>query len=186
MPTVVALLPAPPAARMCGRKHVQAQLNRTNITGLSVTDSSITWYEFKNRPNLAGGTVSSATRKEVAQHRAPESEREDPRGQSSGSGIGILRPATGVWAWGSGWGSAGDPRGIRYVLRGSEPPECSKTIVFGGDPIRPLYPCIILIKGSHDPQGQATERAVGGETLGLGDRGEEEAGPSRILLRRSL
>ena len=55
MPTVVALLPAPPAARMCGRKHVQAQLNRTNITGLSVTDSSITWYEFKNRPNQAGG-----------------------------------------------------------------------------------------------------------------------------------
>ena len=57
-------------------------------------------------------------------------------------------------------------------MKGSEPPECSKTIVFGGDPIRPLYPCIILIKGSHDPQGQATERAVGGETLGLGDRGE--------------
>ena len=119
MPTVVALLPAPPAARMCGRKHVQAQLNRTNITGLSVTDSSITWYKFKNRPNLAGGTVSSATRKEVAQHRAPESEREDPRGQSSGSGIGILRPATGVWAWGSGWGSAGDPMGIQSDVRGS-------------------------------------------------------------------
>ena len=171
MPTVPAPLPAPPAARMCGRKHVQAQLNRTNITGLSVTDSSITWYEFKNRPNLAGGTVSSATRKEVAQHRAPESEREDPRGQSSGSGIGILRPATGVWAWGSGWGSAGDPRGIRYVLRGSEAPECSKTSVFGGDPIRPLYPCIILIRGSHDPQAPSDGEGSGRGDLGAGGQG---------------
>ena len=67
-------------------------------------------------------------------------------------------------------GSKGAPRGSAWVLGGSGLLETPKRRGFRGDPVGPLYHCIILIKGTHD------FRARGGE----GRRA------SRILLCRSF
>ena len=64
------------------------------------------------------------------------------------------------------WGSAGDPKGIRYVFGGSVRFEPAKTLHFRGDPVEPVHPYIILIKGNGIGRWLATGGGADGSTGG--------------------
>ena len=95
-------------------------VNRTNVTGLSVTDSQVTWYDLVKQPIPPPG---GGARRQLAGvgrwalERAPQRQRRGAPGQSGRSTSEIRAPASGVEGGGSGRGSAGDPRGIQ---RGTE------------------------------------------------------------------
>ena len=64
------------------------------------------------------------------------------------------------------WGSAGDPKGIRYVFGGSVLLEPAKTLDFWGDPVEPVHPYIILIKGNGIGRWLTTGGGADGSTGG--------------------
>ena len=94
--------------------------NHTNITGLSVTDSLVTWYDLRNRPGPPPPGGSVAARGPRPHERALNSQRRGHQRQSGRPQGRISSPVSSVLAWGSGgirvgihWGSQGDPDGFR-------------------------------------------------------------------------
>ena len=94
--------------------------NHTNITGLSVTDSLVTWYDLRNRPGPPPPGGSVAARGPRPHERALKSQRRGHQRQSGRPQGRISSPVSSVLAWGSGgirvgihWGSQGDPDGFR-------------------------------------------------------------------------
>ena len=93
--------------------------NHTNITGLSVTDSLVTWYDLRNRPGPPPPGGSVAARGPRPHERALSSRRRGQQRQSGRPQGRISSPVSSVLAWGSGgirvgihWGSQGDPDGF--------------------------------------------------------------------------
>ena len=155
-------------------------VNRTNVTGLSVTDSQVTWYDLVKQPipPPGGGLGGNSRASGVGRlNGLPKGSAGVPRGSLAGqrARFGPLPRASragdpGGDPLGIPGGSKGAPKGSAWVLGGSGLLETPKRRGFRGDPVGPLYHCIILIKGTHD------FRARG--------RGGRRA--SRILLCRSF